>query len=130
MKKVLSTILVCVLIVGSLLALSSCGRISGTYEGSLNLGFAAYTVTYSFNGNNVEITSQLTSQIGSLNPSVVNATYVVEEKEDGTMTITFDYGDAEAADGMEEGGVALPFAEGTENGETYIKIAGIKYIKK
>ncbi len=129
MKRVLSSILVCVLLIGSLLSFASCGKktVSGTYEGSLNLGFVAYTVTYSFNGNNVEISSQLTSAVGSLNPTVINATYEIAEDEEGNMTITFDYGEAEAGDGMEEEGVALSFTEGAEGGVKYIKIAGIKY---
>lgn len=116
--------------VGSFLSLTSCGKtVSGTYEGSLDIGFVAYTVTYSFKGKNVEIKSQLTSAIGSLNPSVVNATYEIRENEDGTLAIVFDYGEDEAKDGMEEEGIELPFVEGEENGVKYIKIAGIRYNK-
>ena len=114
MKKVLSTILVCILIVGSMLSLLSCGKtVSGTYEGRIDmLGLASYTVTYAFKGNNVEIKSQLSSSIGSLNPHVVNATYEIREDEDGNLSIVFDYGDADAEEGMEKEGVELPFVEG------------------
>ena len=130
MKKVLSTVLVCVLIVGSLLSLASCGNtISGTYEGEVNLIAAKYTVTYSFKGNSVEIKRQLSSDIVSLNPAVVNATYEIKEDENGNKTITFDYGDADTEDGMQEEGVALSFSEGTEDGVKFIKIAGVKYNK-
>ncbi len=131
MKRVLSSILVCVLLVGALLSLASCGNtISGTYEGRYSvMGLAEYTVTYSFDGNNVEIKSQLTSAIGSLNPATVNATYELGEDEEGNKTITFNYGEAEAKDGMAEGGVALSFTEGEEDGVKYIKIGGVKYNK-
>lgn len=130
MKKVLSTVIVCVLILGSLLSLASCGKtISGTYEGEVNLLVAKYTVTYAFSGKNVEITSTLSSAVGSYTTEPVTATYEIKEDENGKKTITFDYGDAEAKDGMEEEGVALSFDEGEENGVKYIKIAGIKYTK-
>ena len=130
MKKVLSALIVCVLVLGSLLSLVSCGQtISGTYEGEVDLYIAKYTVTYSFKGNSVEIKSQLSSAIGSLNPAVVNATYEIKEDENGNKTITFDYGDADTEDGMEKEGVALSFSEGTEDGVKFIKIAGVKYNK-
>ena len=130
MKKVLSTILVCVLIVGSLLSLASCGNtISGTYEGEVNLFVAKYTVTYAFNGNSVEITSTVSSVGGSYTSDPVTATYEIKEDENGKKTITFDYGEAEAEEGMEEEGVAVSFVEGEEEGVKYIKIAGIRYNK-
>ena len=130
MKKVLSTIRVCVLIVGSLLTLASCGNtISGTYEGEVNLIIAKYTVTYAFNGNSVEITSTVSGAGGSYTSDPVTATYEIKEDENGKKTITFDYGEAEAEEGMEEDGVAVSFVEGEEEGVKYIKIAGIRYNK-
>ena len=130
MKKIISTLLVCVLLVGSLLALGSCSKtVSGTYEGEVELLFVKYTVSYKFSGNKVDISSALSSAIGSLDSTPVSATYQINETEEGDLTITFNYGDADEVDGAAEGGIALPFAEGIENGKKYISIAGIKYFQ-
>lgn len=130
MKKVLSALIVCVLVLGSLLSLVSCGQtISGTYEGEVDLYIAKYTVTYAFNGNSAEITSTVSGAGGSYTSDPVTATYEIKEDENGNKTITFDYGDADTEDSMPEEGVALSFSEGIEDGVKFIKIAGVKYNK-
>ena len=130
MKKIISSILITVLLVGSLFTLASCGTfVVGTYEGEVDIVVAKYVVTYEFKGNQVTVTSKISSALGSYSSNPISATYKIGEDEDGNKTITFNYGDKEPGEGAAEGGVALPFAQGTEDGVSYIKIAGIKYNK-
>ena len=128
MKKIISTVLLCVLLVSSLFVLASCNTISGTYGGEVDLVLAKYKVTYEFKGNDVTVTSQLTSSIGSLNPVSVSGTYEIGEDEEGNKTITFDYSDSEEeADGAAKEGTALSFNQGKDDNGKYIEIAGAKY---
>ncbi len=124
MKKIISTVLLCVLLVSSVFTLASCNMISGTYEGEVNLVITTYKLSYEFKGDKVTITSKL----GSISTEA-NATYKIGEKENGDKTITFTYGDGEKADGAAEGGVALSFNQGSDNDGKYIEIAGIRYYK-
>lgn len=75
MKKILSLALVCVMLVGSMFALVSCAKtLSGTYEGLL--------CDLTFDGSDV------TATVGS---NSVSGTYEIKEKDDGSMTISFDF---------------------------------------
>ena len=119
MKRIISTILVCVLLVGSVFALASCGNNpSGSYE-SIGYQSVAKTggvyefgmggkVTYTFFAAGVESYS-------------VEGEYKVETKDDDKLTITFTYG--------EDKGDAKSGTVSFEKGDDYIKIAGIKYNK-
>lgn len=81
MKKFLSAILVCVLLVGTMLSLVSCGNsLSGTYEGLL--------FDLKFKGSKVTII------LGD--EEVLTGTYEIEE-EDGKKTISFDFVDEDDA---------------------------------
>lgn len=77
MKKTLSVIALCAILVGTLFTLVSCGGpLSGTYEGDLfDLKFSGNDVTVLFDG--MEAT--------------IEGTYEIKEKEDGSQTITFDF---------------------------------------
>ena len=127
MKRTVSLMLAIVLTFGMLFSLASCGGgISGSYQGKVDIMVASYTVTYKFNGNNVEVVSEAEALGGlvEVKPQSISGTYTLGETENGTKTITFTFGDGEAK-GAAEAGVALPF----EQGDGYIKIAGIKYNK-
>ena len=81
MKKLLSAVLVCLLLVGTMLSLVSCGNsLSGTYEGLLfDLKFKGSKVTIIVNDE-----------------EVLTGTYEIE-KEDDKMTISFDFVDEDEA---------------------------------
>ena len=90
MKKIISTILVCVLLLGCVFTLASCSKtVSGTYEGKIDIGLASYAVTYTFSGKKVTAVSKLT--VGVVVSEEAKGTYEITENEDGTMEITFDF---------------------------------------
>ena len=120
MKKIISLVLVSVLLLGCVFSLASCAKtLSGTYKRD---GLIVDT-TYEFKGKEVTIVSGL----GSLSHTT-KATYVIEEKDDGTMTITFTYAEGETPDEDLKG--TQSFSEGTENGVKYIKIGMTQYYKQ
>ena len=124
MKKVISMTLVCVLLLGCVFALASCGKtISGTYELALS---EDNKTTYEFSGN--KVTKKTPSLLGGT--TVYEGTYEIKEdaENEGKYTITFTWG--EDADKEEDGGVALPFSQGEKDGTKYIEILGIKYTKQ
>ena len=128
MKRTISLMLALVLTFGMLFTLASCGGgLSGSYQGKVDIAVASYTVTYNFSGSNVEVKS-VANIAGFEKSYTANGTYTLGEDENGNKTITFDFGDGEA-EGAADSGVALPFAEGEENGTKYISIAGVKYNK-
>ena len=78
MKKTLSAIVLCAILVGCMLVFASCGGpLSGTYKGDVfNLKFSGDDeVTVSFYNMN----------------ATVQGTYKITEKNDGTKTISFDF---------------------------------------
>jgi uncharacterized lipoprotein YehR (DUF1307 family) len=116
MKKIISSVLVCVLLVGAIFALASCGKtLSGKYSDALT-----GLTTYEFNGNKVTVSA------GAGNFKVsFDGTYKIAENDEGKTVITFTFEDEDA----EKYSGDLPFAEGEENGKKYIKLAGVKYNK-
>ena len=118
MKKLLCVVLVVVMV----LSLVACGKtLKGTYEAEVDLFVAKYTATYEFSGSKVEITKK-TNVFGSVNTAVFEGKYEIAENDDGSMeiTITLESEDDEIKSGT------YTF----EEGENYIKIAGIQYDKK
>lgn len=83
MKKALSLILVCVLMLGVLTMLVSCGGLSGTYKGNL--------CTLKFSG------SKVTATVGE---NSIEGTYEISKKDDGTKTISFDFIDSDSDKGV------------------------------
>lgn len=80
MKKILSAVLVCVLLVGCVFTLASCGGLSGTYEGTLcDLKFKGDKVTVIVGEH--ELTGE----------------YEIEKDDDGNKTISFDFVDEDEA---------------------------------
>ncbi len=116
MKKIVSTILVCVLLVGTLFALASCG-LSGTYEGKLyDLEFSGDQVTFVIS-DNVKF----------------DASYEIT-KEDDQEYITFTWAeDADVPEILEGLAGKLKFNEGKDDDGKYIEIGTIiksKFYKK
>ncbi len=122
MKKIVSMLLACILLVGTMLSLASCGNnLSGKYEGEINIMVASYNVSYEFKGSNVKVTRTVSSMFSDDESFVINGKYEIAENEDGKLEITFEY---ETEDDVINGGT-FPF----EKGDGYIKISGIKYEK-
>ena len=104
-------------------ALASCGtKISGTYEAEASAFGTGGKTTFEFSGSDVKMTVTV-MLLGQEESKSFEGIYEVIEKEDGSLAITFDFGEkAEEADMSGE----IPL----EIGEDYIKIAGIKYTEK
>ena len=121
MKKIVSAVLVCMLLVGCVFAVTSCGgkTLSGEYSSSI--ADLAGT-TYKFSGSKVEITYEVFGF-----EKTIEGTYEIttDENEKSTITFTFEAGEEDADDYKG----AHSFSEGTEDGKDYIKIDGIKYTK-
>ena len=117
MKKTLSSILLCVLLVTLMLTLVSCGGPSGRYEGSF--------FDLKFRGNKVTVI---------VGDDELTGTYDID-KEDGKKTIEFDFIDEDEANDKEKYilgiidailGAELPFSE---DGDT-ITIGFLSFKKK
>ena len=121
MKKTLRIVAIAMVAVMLCLSLASCGKkISGKYEAEINVLLASYTATYEFSGSKVEATKKATV-LGNVNTTVLEGKYEIAELDDGSMeiTITFESED----DDIKSGTYTF------EEGENYIKIAGIQYNK-
>ena len=119
MKKALSLILVCVLLVGCVFTLASCGKmLSGEYKSAIT-----GNIIYSFSMNKVTVT--IDNIIGD--DTVYEGTYEIKKNEEGVynvITFTFDNEDAQKLYGGNHN-----FAEGTESGQDYIRIGVLTYNK-
>mgnify|MGYP003291418778 CR=1 FL=1 len=117
MKKIISTILVCVLLVGSIFTLASCGKsVSGTYEADLVVS----KVTYEF-GMFGKVTCTTDPIVGDT--TVKEGKYKIYEAGENEFKIAFTW------EGDEAEGDSVSFTTGTEGDVDYIKIAGIQYNK-
>ena len=117
MKKTISTILVCVLMISSILVLASCG-ISGTYKNG--------TTTLEFSASKVTITDSV-EFLGAVTTKTYEAKYKIAETDDGKQ-ITFTY-----EDGADEHLILCgtkTFSEGETDGVKYIKIGLVTYNKQ
>ena len=84
MKKTISSILLCALILGVMLTLVSCGGLSGTYDGTL--------FDLKFKGDSVTIL---------VGDKELKGTYEIKENDD-KKTIAFDFVDESEATGDEK----------------------------
>ena len=116
MKKTVSAILVCVLLVGTMLTLASCG-LSGTYENG--------TTKITFKGKTVTIVDEVTI-LGATVSKTYEAEYEIVDGDEG-KTIVFTY--AEGADEHLALNGEKDFSQGEEDGVKYIKIGILKYNK-
>ncbi len=116
MKKIVSTVLVCVLLACTLLTLASCGKmLSGAYKAETLLG----NTTYEF-GAFGKVTCTLDPIVGN---NVVKEGKYEFNKDGDEITFTF-----ENEDGEEES-ETHSFVEGEEGGVKYIKLGIVKYEK-
>ncbi len=121
MKKFTKVIALTLVAVMMLCMLASCGKkLSGDYKGEVNFVVGKASVTYSFKGSKVTVTTE-TSLLTNTTTKTYEGTYEITEAEDGKMEIVFTY--EKADDEIKSGTFAF------EEGEDYIKIAGIQYNK-
>ena len=117
MKKIVSLLLVCVLLVGCVFALVSCGKtLSGKYEAKV-IGTGA---AYEFKGNKVTITASVLGFEKSF-----DGTYEIKKNDEGVEVIVFTFEDKDA----EKYSGEFAFVEGKEGDTSYIKIGGIQHNK-
>ena len=114
MKRIVSTLLVCVLLLGCVFTLASCGKMfSGKYSANL----AVAEVTYEFKvGGKVLLT---------VDP-IIGDTDTFEGKyeiidDTNEITLVFEDEDAKSYNGT------VSFTKGEEEGVKYVKIGGVKY---
>jgi len=120
MKKTLSAILVCVMLLGCVFTLASCGnKPSGKYQAKLEILGQSTTTTYDFKMNKVIVTVE-TEVLGNINTETSEYKYKVNKKDDGTLTIDL----TGEVDGEDKTNTYT-----YEKGDDYIKIAGIQYNK-
>ena len=121
MKRIISTLLVCVLLLGCVFTLASCGKtVSGKYE--LKLTDSNKTV-YDFSMG--KVTRTTTSGLaGYTKDTVIEGKYKINEVENDKFEITFTW----EVDDKEEI-ETVSFSEGEENGVKYIKLGGIQFNK-
>ena len=124
MKKIISTILVCVLLVGCVMSLSSCGKmLTGKYEAELDAGIGGGKVSYEFTPFGYTKTTT-TEVLGFEKSSVEEGKYKIAENDDGELSITFTY-EVEGEEKTE----TVSFSQGEENGAKYIKLGLVKLNK-
>ena len=125
MKKTISTILVCVLLVGAIFSLSSCevaGFVFGTY-GRTDKIIVDITTTYEFSLTEVTKTVTTENLIGNgQNVTTETLKYKVSENEEGEKVITFT---TTTDDGTKT--VEYSFNSGNDDGGSYIEIGGVRY---
>ena len=118
MKKTLSKLLVCVLLLGCIFSLAGCGPITvvtGKYKADILLA----EVTYDFGafGGVTVIVDPIAGDSYSF-----DGKYSVDNSTD-PYEITFTFEDSEA----KEYSGTFSFSSGKEDGVKYVEIAGIKY---
>ena len=114
MKKFVSVILVCAMLICCMFVLASCGKtLNGTYKGSV-VGLA----TFEFKG------SKYTYALGNAS---VTGKYEIK-KEDDKMTITLTPDSDKDADEKASG--TFSFEEGKDSKGNYIVIGGYTYYKQ
>ena len=123
MKRIVSAVLVCLLLVGSAFALASCGGISGTYEN------AATSTTVEFSGDTVNI-SWSTEFLGAKVSKDTSAKYEIKENDDGDKVIVFTYEEGADQHLTLIGDTEFDFSEGTVDGAKFIKIGALTYTEK
>ena len=133
MKRILSVVLACALLVGCVMIFASCG-VSGTYEKSI-LGVST---TYKFSGSKVSVVNEALGDFETV------CSYKIEKDDDGNETLVltvkeYNYeGDSNTVAGIvadlneeleaSEDGIVTKHS--FEKGDGFIKIDGVKYEKK
>ena len=124
MKKIISTILVCVLLLGCVMSLASCGKLLvGKYESEVDVAIAGGKVTYEFSAFKYTKTTT-TTVLGFEKTSVEEGSFKITENDEGEPVISFTF----EVDGVKEV-ETYSFSQGEEDGVSYIKIGLVKYTK-
>ena len=120
MKKIISTVLVCVLLLGCVMSLASCSKmLSGKYQFEMT---ESNVITYEFSLN--KVTKTVTSgAFGFTKDTVTEGTYKITETGNSEYSITFTW-DVDGSEEIE----TFDFSQGEEDGVKYIKLGGFKYI--
>ncbi len=114
MKKTISIVLVCVLLLGCVMSLTSCDKfLFGKYESA--------TATYEFSGlNKVTKTRGIDAGSFTITGETEEGTYQITENDEGETVIKLTFGEETNT---------YDFSHGEEDGVKYIKIGIIKYTK-
>ncbi len=125
MKKTISTILVCVLLVGALLSLASCemfGLVAGTYARTTEVFGVETTTTYEFSGKEVTV-STVTTMGNTSTTKTKTGDYKIGENDEGqkTITLTFTNDDGEGTV------TTYTFNSGKDDNGAYIELDGTRY---
>jgi hypothetical protein len=122
MKKTiikLAAIMLAVVMMSCMFA-SCAKKLSGSYEADASLFGQGVGVTYTFSGSKFTATTKVTL-LGQVSSEEVSGVYEIIEYDDGSMEIKLDFEDETAT--LRDGTYTF------DQGEDYIKIAGIKYKK-
>ncbi len=119
MKKIISALLICILLVGTMLSLISCGKtLTGKYEAEVDLIIGKTSVTYEFG-----LFGKVTYTANTFGKeTVTEGKYKFNDAGD-KITLTF-----ENEEGVEESNT-YDFSSGEEDGVKYIKLGIVKYTK-
>ena len=119
MKKIISLVLACILLVGCVFTLASCSTmLMGSYEAEVEILGQSASTTYEFSPFGFKQITK-TKLLGNINTETEEGTYKIVETDDGEFEITLDFEDEDIKD------KTYTF----EQGEDYIKIAGVQYNK-
>ncbi len=122
MKKFTKILALTLVLVMMVCVFASCGKkLSGSYEGKINIGVAEWTVTYTFSGSKVNVERKATTILGTVDTVEYAGTYEIAEADDGKMEITFTF---ETEDDTIKSGTYT-----FEEGESFIKIGIAQYNK-
>ena len=115
MKKALSSILVCVMLLGCVFALASCSnRLYGTYEAEI----FGQAVSYEFEGDTVKTTLKSTTYSGEY--SIEDDKIVITYDDEGINTLLDMLGLAGE----------MSFNQGSDNDGNFIELNGIRFDKE
>ena len=126
MKKTVKIIALTMVLVMAVVLLASCSKtLSGTYSGEIgSSSIVGAKATYKFSGSNVTLTVS-GSLLGATSSTEYKGTYTIDQKDDGTETITFNF---ENEDTNYNG--TFDFSEGkNDDGTPTIKIGLITYTR-
>lgn len=125
MKKTISTILVCVLLIGAIFSLASCelaGFVVGTYAKTTSVLGIETTVTYEFSGKEVTVTT--VTKLGSTSTSNERTgEYEIGENDEGQKTITISVIDDNGKGTI----TTYTFNSGKDDNGAYIELNGTRY---
>lgn len=123
MKKSVRVLAVAMALLMVMVVFASCGKtLKGTYSAEIDVVVLKYTASYEFSGKNVTVTKVVNPKIGESKTLTIEGTYEIITNDDDTMDIKLSFTTED--DHIKSG--TFDF----EEGDGFIKIAGLKYTKK